>query len=385
MSSELWYGKYYIGHLHVGERNRIKAGQLNSYERDMLANGQDPWEKFRGPLRPDLSPPSEEDTSPQTIRTALDGVKKQAEALAKEEFDDLAASLLSSEQKPKEQGTRVPSQRAAPTEQEKEESRLLEFMSKQVRAEYERADLKQKAIIWEANRRAFKESERREQQRTTRETDRKEKIFDLLQRLKEDQSKAHLLPPDTASMDDLDKWYEKMRQPVRNLPHAIPSEEYLRMERITQAYLTGHAPAPEDVAAQEAERLRSRRQLQAEREALDVKDEEPLHVPTASPPRSKLSKKRRVEVRIWDEIRQNKGWYIVFFLLGGLPVGFAQIWPTLTDKKVPQWLAEHRWPSLTTLVAAWVAIAAIITLVIVVRSSLTTLRNSREVDEDENK
>lgn len=83
----------------------------------------------------------------------------------------------------------------------------------------------------------------------------------------------------------------------------------------------------------------------------------------------------RRKINIWGEIKNHRGWYFVGFLLAGLPVGIATIWPTLTDEKVPHWLAEHGWPQLTTLVIAWVAIAAIIALVIIARSCQTALRS----------
>jgi hypothetical protein len=36
-----------IGHLYKGEQDRIRAGDLNLYEREMLAKNEDPWAKFR--------------------------------------------------------------------------------------------------------------------------------------------------------------------------------------------------------------------------------------------------------------------------------------------------------------------------------------------------
>lgn len=71
---------------------------------------------------------------------------------------------------------------------------------------------------------------------------------------------------------------------------------------------------------------------------------------------------------VWSEIKKNRGWYFIVFLLSGLPPIIATIWPVLTDKKVPNWLAETGWPRLSTLVIGWLGVAVIIALIIVARS-----------------
>jgi hypothetical protein len=78
--------------------------------------------------------------------------------------------------------------------------------------------------------------------------------------------------------------------------------------------------------------------------------------------------------RFWTEIKKHPGWYLVAFLLSGLPVGIGTIWPTLTHETVPEWLAEHGWPRLLTLVECWLGAVAVIAIVIIVRSYLTTRR-----------
>jgi hypothetical protein len=78
--------------------------------------------------------------------------------------------------------------------------------------------------------------------------------------------------------------------------------------------------------------------------------------------------------KFWTEITRHPGWYLVAFLLSGLPVGFGTIWPTLTHETVPEWLAEHGWPRLLMLVGCWLGGVAIIAIVIIVRSYITTRR-----------
>jgi hypothetical protein len=95
------------------------------------------------------------------------------------------------------------------------DSRLLTFMPQQLRAEYETADPERKAMLWEANRSAFEEAKERKRVRLLAEQVQTQRILDMLQRLREDPSKAHLLPPDDASMADLLKWHEEMSKPDR--------------------------------------------------------------------------------------------------------------------------------------------------------------------------
>lgn len=206
-----------IGHLHSGEQQRIRAGNLNSHELAMLAKGEDPWAKFRGP-------------------------QNQAE------------------------GTRLPGQLPAQTEQERIDAKLLDFMSQQVRAAYDAADSEQKSIIWEANKRAFGEAERRREQKLRDEQELMGKIFDAIQRVKENPDKADLLPPPNASIQELKKWYEDISKPVRPAPFANPSEQQIRQERMWRdIQMTGKAD-PNDIAEEEAEAERYRRELADARE-----------------------------------------------------------------------------------------------------------------------
>jgi hypothetical protein len=56
------------------------------------------------------------------------------------------------------------------------------------------------------------------------------------------------------------------KTPVRLVPFANPSKEYLRRERITQAYLSGQRPDPEDLAEEEADEIRYQQAVVAARE-----------------------------------------------------------------------------------------------------------------------
>ena len=76
-----------ISHLHKGEQDRIKRGDLTPDEQGMLARNEDPWAKFRGPEKPktkgtELSKlinvfESEAETSKQPPEVTLDFLKKQ--------------------------------------------------------------------------------------------------------------------------------------------------------------------------------------------------------------------------------------------------------------------------------------------------------------------
>jgi hypothetical protein len=130
---------------------------------------------------------------------------------------------------PSYKDTRVPGQQAAPTEQERMDAELLAFMSKQVRASYEKADVDQRAVIWEANKRAFEAAQKRKQQKFLRDRERMEKVLDMLQRVKEDPDKAHLLPPANASIPELHEWFDEMSKPVDRpsfpaFPHQLPDQ-----------------------------------------------------------------------------------------------------------------------------------------------------------------
>lgn len=112
-------------------------------------------------------------------------------------------------------GVRVPSQRRSPTPEEERHDHLLKFMPPQLRAEYEKADPKLKAALWETNERNFEAAQERDVQKLRQYQAKTEKALDMLHRIREDPSKANLLPPDEATMDDLHKWHDEMSKPVR--------------------------------------------------------------------------------------------------------------------------------------------------------------------------
>ncbi len=101
-----------------------------------------------------------------------------------------------------------------PTEKEREDAELLKFMPKPVRAAYDNADDEQKRILWEANKQVFEATKQRKEKEILAAQQRMAQVLDLLQRIKDDPSKAHLLPRDDSSIEELDKWFEKMSQPV---------------------------------------------------------------------------------------------------------------------------------------------------------------------------
>lgn len=115
-------------------------------------------------------------------------------------------------------GIRVPAQRGGPIERDERDSALLRFMPKQLRAEYDKADPERKAMLWEANRGAFEEAKERKQVRLLAEQVQTQRILDMLQRVREDASKADLLPPADATMDELLNWYDEMSKPIRPIP-----------------------------------------------------------------------------------------------------------------------------------------------------------------------
>lgn len=181
----------------------------------------------------------------------------------------------------------VPGARTSPRAtgiQQRTNSQLLAFMSPQVRAAYDAADREQKQILLEATRRAFEEAEKRKEQRRRRELDLTAKALDMLQRIKEDPDKAHLLPPADASMQDLHEWYKEMSKPVRTVPfpgsidtgagarqsshpdYGNPTPSQIRQDRIWRARQSGEKPDPDDIAEEEAEAERYQRKLAEARE-----------------------------------------------------------------------------------------------------------------------
>lgn len=111
----------------------------------------------------------------------------------------------------------IPQERS-PTPDEQARADLLGFMAPQVRAEYDKADADHRKVIWEANKRAFEAAKKRKEEKLRHEQELMAKVYDMLQRIKEDPSKHDLLPPDDASTSDLQKWYEEMQKPVRKIP-----------------------------------------------------------------------------------------------------------------------------------------------------------------------
>ncbi|HUS09143.1 MAG TPA: hypothetical protein VMZ30_01665 [Pyrinomonadaceae bacterium] len=121
-------------------------------------------------------------------------------------------------------GISVPGQTRGRTAQEEYVDELRRFMPEQIRAEYENADSERREMLWDANERAFNEAERRKQQRLLAEEELTAHALDMLQRIKEDPSKAHLLPPADASLADLHKWYEEMSKPQDRPDYGNPPE-----------------------------------------------------------------------------------------------------------------------------------------------------------------
>jgi hypothetical protein len=72
---------------------------------------------------------------------------------------------------------------------------------------------------------------------------------------------------------------------------------------------------------------------------------------------------------VWAQVKRHRGWYFLAFLMGGLPIGFATVWPTLTHETVPEWLVKRGWPDLTTLLGGWLAVAFVVILVIIVQAT----------------
>src|SRR5262245_7713618 len=84
--------------------------------------------------------------------------------------------------------------------------------------------------------------------------------------------------------------------------------------------------------------------------------------------------------RVWREIASHKGRYVIAFLLVGLPVAVATIWPTLSHKTIPEWLLDRGLPKLTTVVFGWLCGVAIVGIVIIARVCLAT-RNPEPVED----
>ncbi|HYR75986.1 MAG TPA: hypothetical protein VEM96_09090 [Pyrinomonadaceae bacterium] len=219
---------------------------------------------------------------------------------------------------------------------------------------------------------------------------------------------------------------EKTKRSQHRIPFANPPEWWNRQDRINRAIQSGERPDPEDLAEEAAEKVRYERKLA---EAFRKKELElhgwnafpspnedvsfitgkprtvgALTMPPADKPKPPSEPKpenladellsppldaasadkpsnRKINIKVWAEIKKHPGWYFLAFLVGGLPVGIGTIWPTLTHETVPEWLAEHGWPRLIVLAAAWVAVAVIIALVIIVRSYQAAAYQPRKVND----
>lgn len=301
MADDKRYMGYWIGHLHQGERNRIHSGGLNPQESAMLAKGEDPWAKFRGPLPPsvpayvppqggfdgqfkdippeelkdlELETKSDVDKAAESIeQRPVQSPEEQAAIISEQRARDRARQSNEQERgKQQRKETRYIRQHASLTRAQQERLELLRFMPKQVRDEYEKADAHQRKIIWEGNKQAFKAARKREKEKLARDQKFMEQVFDLLQQIKEqaaeDPSKANLLPPDGASLSDLREWYQEMQKPMRPVP--FPGPGWVQLgdpERERQRRDAELLERRERLLARE-EALRRRGRFPAEREDL---------------------------------------------------------------------------------------------------------------------
>lgn len=87
---------------------------------------------------------------------------------------------------------------------------------------------------------------------------------------------------------------------------------------------------------------------------------------------------RKNDIKVGAEIKRHPGWYVLAFILWGLPLGLGTIWPMVAGSKtLPEWLAEHGWPRLMILFIAWVVTGCIIAVVIIARSYITATAGRR--------
>jgi hypothetical protein len=266
-SSEMWFGHFYISHLDQEDRDRIKRGDFKPREIEMLAKGEDPWGDHK-PLPAGLEPPAILPPFEEWVRRVIERFSPVAEKIRQAAADAAKQSTLligppaalvsapnahavqsppKSEPKDERSSSSTRSEldsfwkpideintpRAASsdipddlrevlgiprTAKARRDAELLQFMPSQLKAEYDKADAKRRAVLLEANERNFEAAQKREEQRLRQYQDKTEKTLDMLHRIKEDPSKAHLLPPDDASMDDLHKWHDEMSKPIRTIP-----------------------------------------------------------------------------------------------------------------------------------------------------------------------
>lgn len=268
-----------IDHLHEGERNRIRNGDLNPREQEMLAKGEDPWRKFRGPEKqPPSKPPAGAEEwysdDPNDV-SLLTGQRKRFTALR-------IPATKPKEKKPEQEqlplstGTRVPGQRSDSAieqerrerEQKQIEAEVVATMHPTHREKY--SDLgtpeNQRQAIFATYKEKLDERKRRDEAEFRKRLAQIAEAQDLLQRIKGDPSKAHVPLPADDSEEELLKWRHEMSKPVQTVPHANPSEQWIRRDRMWRdIQATGRAD-PKDIAEEEAEALRYKLQVQEARE-----------------------------------------------------------------------------------------------------------------------
>lgn len=283
----------------------------------------------------DPSKPDEPKPTPQRksiARDALDKLGEKTRQNTREFVEQLGTvepepKLPEAKAKDKDQsegGTRWPRQYPTPTRQEMADAELRRFMPEQVRAEYQKADADQRTVIWEANKRAFAAAKKRKEESRLREEKLMEKVFDLLQRTKEDSSNHHLLPPVDASTSDLKKWYEEMQKPVRPVPFPTDADEQVVPTRWVQL-----GNPERDRQRREEDLLRERQRLVEREEQLQqsasarrildaTREQRPAESAASgqsSPPPAPIFRKR---VHSW--FQRYAGWAFV-----GASIGMASI------------------------------------------------------------
>lgn len=196
---------------------------------------------------------------------------RQTNLTALREFSDKSKDeTVGQEKLPFSKGTRVPGQRADETEHERRqreqvqvEAEVVETMHPQDCAKYNDPNTPehQRKVIFVTYQDKLEERKSREEVVFRKELARTAEAQDMLHRIKSDPSKAHLSLPADDSKEALLEWFDKMSKPSPNIPFANPSEEYLRQQRITQAYLLGQKPDPIDLADKVRDDLLYQREL----------------------------------------------------------------------------------------------------------------------------
>lgn len=215
---------------------------------------------------------------------------------------------------------------------------LLKFMPKPLRAEYDKADPKRKAALWEANERNFEAANKREDERVRRYKEKTEKAMDMLHQLREEPTKSDLLPPDDASMDELHKWYDEMSKPIRTIPFPGSIDAGAVGAPLFSEKQSEPKPVDENMARRDYQAGEGRAQPNASSSWFDAIKRHPIKSALLS---------------------------VAVFLVWSLPQGIATVWPALVrDKTIPEWIAERRWPGMTPHVYGWLTIAFFLTLVV---------------------